>query len=221
MKRDTRCSVLTSAIIVLVAFTLYFQYTIQHFNDALLQEKIASCQNDLDCFCDTIDFLVQRDDNWDTHNYEHTLAYAASRMDDFGGVYAELFDQSFNGLSERVRFFQSNPFDPRKYPDLMERFKTEDSGSYIAAYSSDETPTHNLHVLWRWVPTNSEHDNRLLFVVGVSDYEFFSSLRFSSWIAYGSVVLILTSALFIVGSLMLITVERTNRPKSKEVQDDE
>ena len=203
MNYKSKLCLFLSAFLVLIGFCVYFSWAIPHVAEVLLEEKRISRQFDIDLICDEIDLYVEQDKNWETYRYRQILSHMVSKIDATPGTYAELFDDNFVTMSERTPLVDAAPFDPREYPQLNLAMKTQDRGEMKVWFDKKHIQPYDMHVYWRWVPTNHEHSHRLLVVIGVSKYSLDSSI--SGWITYGAVALIVTASMFIVGCVIFIT----------------
>ena len=205
-QNTTKKCLLLTAILILAGFAFYFHAACDHVYYTLLKERRAAAELNVDYFCDMVDYLVERDGGWDMERYRDTLVAFTECVDATSNVYAELMDESYMTLSERILPEEDSWwFEPREFPDLMKQLKTENAGTcdIVCPCGSSESVTVYLH--WRWVPTDIAHENRVLLMVGVTQYSVNASL--ASWVYGGVIALLFTAAVFIIGSIILLTAE--------------
>jgi len=192
----------SAAFIILIAFCAYFNYALAHINDTLLHEKIIDRRFAVDLACDEIDRLVMLRDDWDGFEYVTILSSVAAQIDATGGTYCQLFDGGLQSLSDRSPLFDGAPFDPWEYPALVQAVRSNECGEAAVWFDKEGTVPHTLHLYYRWIPTDETVENRLLMVVGVSKFSI--NAEISSGVTYGAAALIAVSAVFIVGSVVLL-----------------
>ena len=210
---NTRCCLLV-AIAILIAFAFYFHSAKEHVFRSLLHERVAAIKNDVDYVCDMVDYLVVEDGGWCVEKYRDSLAFLTERIDATPNVYAELMDGSFSAISNRViPEGDSWWFDPRQCPDLMALLQSENTGNYSVMCPENGMPLE-VHLHWRWIPTCGQHENRVLLIVGVTQYSV--NTRIEDRFIYGIIALFFTSAVFVIGSMMLLTVEYRKRRRGND-----
>ena len=202
------------AIAILIGYALYFHFAKEHMFRSLLREKVVSIANDVNYVSAMVDYLVEQDGGWDDEKYRDALVFLTERIDATPNVYAELLDSHFKTLSDRiVPESDSWFFEPREFPDLMGLLLTENMGYFQVICPERMCPnTHKpleVHLHWQWIPTSGQYENRVLLVVGVTQHSVNAALE--SWLIYGIVALLFTSAVFIVGSIILATAKRRKR----------
>jgi hypothetical protein len=215
MHKKTRQYVLFGATIILGLATWYFYAAAGYMQDALLNERLRAVERDISYICGGVDYLVAADGGvWKYEKYQTMLEHVTTLVDATENVYAELLDANYNRLSERVVSEHNEVslnFDPRVYDDLMARIKQEESGTMTIPHTIENGEV-DVHLYWRWIPTGVQHQNRVLFIAGVTKYSV--SMQMASWLTYGIIGLFAIVMVFIVGSIMLVTVE----PKRVEAQ---
>ena len=145
---------------------------------------------------------MEVDNNWDTYDYAAVASGTVAMLDDMFGTYAELFDQNIKNLSERSQTFELVDFSATNYPELVQAMRENDRGEWTVWLDEPGAPPHNVYIYYRWVPTDASLQNRLLIALGVSKHTIDNNI--SAWVAYGAVALIMVSAVFIVGSVILL-----------------
>ena len=199
---STRKYLFLIPFLLLIGFCAYFYAAMNHMEDRLLREKIADRRFAVNIICDEIDRLVETDDNWGVYDYVTILSDVVAQIDGTGGTYAELFDEGIHGVSERSPLFDGAPFDPMEYPDLARAMRENEAGEMVVEFDKPGAPKHDLSVYFRWVPTDTTLEHRLLVVVGVSKFSIDSDI--SVWVAYGAAVLIIVTAALMLGAVILL-----------------
>jgi len=205
---NTRRWFLLGAILFLIGVAAYFHFAMEGILNALLQERFAAVKYEAEHICSIVDYLVDRDGGWEVEKYQGVFSFLVGKMDATSNSYAELLDEQLNKLSERHPVFPSKTFDPKEYPDFLQLLLTENSGDYMVMFDpmDGETAPHPLYLYWRWVPTGKQHENRLLLIVGCTQYSV--NARIADWLIYGILALFFISTIYAIGSLMILTVEK-------------
>ena len=193
---------LPAALFVLAAFCAYFYFALNHYDTVLLEEKIYDRKFEMNLICDEIDRFAELDNDWGVYDYEHILSYVVEQIDATSGTYAELFRHDMSGISNRTPLFYNAPFDPMKYPEIVHAITQNENGEITVWFDQESVEAHDLHLYYRWIPTDKRLNNRLLVMIGVSKYSV--SAKISAWITYGAVALIVVSSLFIVTTIILL-----------------
>jgi len=183
--------------LVLVAFCGYFYFAFSHVNNALLQEKIIDRQFEVNLICDEMDRFVEFDIDWDSYNYADILSYVVEQMDDTRGTYAILYDDDFNNLLDRDGLFPLHC-----YPDLISEILTSERGEMTIQLEHGGKPMHDVHLYYRWVPSDETLTGRMLVLIGVSKYSVDNNI--SDEIIYGAVILIIVTSLFILAMVIVL-----------------
>ena len=197
-------------LLLIISICGYFSTAISHMNEILLQEKFLDVKSSIDLVFNQIDRSVTANDDWLTRNYVEIIGALVQHIDDWPGVYGELMDENLATLSTRVPTYppgagkeelpENVMFDPRKYPEVLARLQTEDRGEAVVSFSAPGIAAHDMHLYWRWVPTDKKLKNRMLAVVGVSKHSVNSTI--AAWVSYGAIALILISSAIFLWAIM-------------------
>ena len=207
-----RRSILLGALIILIGFAVYFQAARTHVSDALLSEKVTAVENDVNYICAIFDFLTERDGAWSREKYQDVLAFATKQLDATPNIYAELLDEQFNTLSERIIPVDDRwRFDLKNYPDLIELLKKENSGKYHVGVRGSDGTVLNVQLYWRKMPDDSRLEDRVLLIAGISHYSV--STQLAKGFNYGIIALFSFSALFVACSIVLLVLG--GKPKTE------
>jgi hypothetical protein len=193
---------LTAAILLLSVFCGYFNFAFSHANRVLLEEKFLDRQATVDILCDQIDYFVERDLDWNKYDYTLDMVFAIDTLAKHRGVYAELFNERLEGLSAQMPYFGDTPFTPHVYPEIIQTVTEHERGRMVVEIDREGVPKYDLHLYYRWIPTNKQHPNRLLVIIGVS--KFSVDIGFDSWVAYGAIALILVAAAIIIANVIML-----------------
>jgi len=88
------------------------------------------------------------------------------------------------------------------YPEIVSAIMSRENGTYKLWFDKEGATPHDLYIYYRWIPTDKSLDNRLLVMIGVSKYSVNTNI--GAWITYGALALIIISAIFIIGAVILL-----------------
>jgi len=212
IQRDTKRCILAGSILILGCFAGYFQALSEHAYDSLFQERLRSVERDVDYICGTLDHLVTTDEHWNPAKYLSAISFVTERVDETPNVYAELLDENFVTLSTRIIPDDDKwRFDKNNHPEFLELLKSEETGHFVLMSDPFDAlfrpaPSVSVYLYWRWIPTGAHHDGRVLFVVGVTKHSVDTNL--ADWVSWCTALLFIVTAIFIVGSMMFLSVDR-------------
>ena len=224
-------------ILVWAFVCCYFQFAAQNFKEALIQEHRARCVLDIACICGTIDYLVDKNKDWNNRDYlsvlqnivstidatgavheslretESTLINAVSIIDATGGTHASLYDRELNLLSNRTPLFDGTLININDYPEVKEACNANLSGYMtINVFKTVKVPPHKMYLYWRWVPTDAKYTNKYLILIGVSQYSV--NTQIAKWIKCGSTGVVIIATVYTVGALLAIFISYRKRRKT-------
>jgi len=212
IQKNTRRYLLTGAIFILMIFAACFQMLGEHAYYSLCQERFRAVERNIAYVCGTLDYLVAEDGNWDQGKYLSALKFIVERVDETPNVYAVLMDAHFEILSTQIILDDDKwSFDKDNHPDLLEAMLAEETGSIVVMSEPFDAklrpaPSVPVHLCWRWIPTGRQHENKVLCLVGITKHAVDTHL--ADWTAWCVVALLTVTAIFIVFSIMLLTVDR-------------
>jgi hypothetical protein len=195
---------LAVALVIMLAFGVYFYFAFEHAESRLVEEKYAARIMTTNVLCVTIDAFVDAGRDWGVYDYDAILASVAAYIDASGrdaSSYAELFDSSLNSLSERTPYYSPMPFNPHDHPELIEAVLKNEIGHMTIQLEHPGDP-HNIYLYYRWIPTDPTQDNRLLLIAGITKHSV--NHHISQGVKYGAAALMVITTGFIVWTTMLL-----------------
>jgi len=198
--------ILPAALLLLIVFAIYFTYVFDYADNKLIMEKYDARIMTTDVLCETIDTFVELSRDWNEYDYDAVLASITAFIDASGedaSSYAELFDADLNSLSERTPYFPDTPFVLKDYQELEDAVIARESGRITLWFDKSDEP-HDIYLYWRWVPTDSTLNNRLLLVTGVTKYSVNNAI--TQDIKNGAILIVGLTAALIVAAAILLTL---------------
>ena len=213
VKKNIDRLTLLGAILILIAFCAYFHIVREHATHSILKQKLFDIECQIETVCSTIDTLVEKHNNWENGIYLDALSIFTTKMDAMPNMYAKLFDEQGNRLSDRIVLTDDKwSFDLSEYPELKEQFYQSVEGTAIVHCKKRFI---DVYFYWRWIPLGRMHENKMLMIIGVTKYSVCTELD-RRLVNGGIIALIIVAAIFIVGSLAVRTVNRHRKGRSVE-----
>jgi len=165
----------------LVINSLFNVYTTNEIQRALLLEKC----DDIVTWINTLSAEVNSDALSGNYTYSDRLSVIAAFFDSRHDVYARAYvrhDDTLDLISEQTP--DLTPFDPCNYEEFTKAALNQDSGILIIKYKpTDMAEIREMHVYFKWMPSQGYQSVRVLFVAAVSKYSVFNTVGF--WVALG------------------------------------
>lgn len=197
---------LVLAILVLAGFCAYFSYIFQEHELVLLREVAHEKREHVALISGITDRLEAMDSEDGIYrDYESILVYAVGCIEDSThSVYAQVFDANLVPLAaegaDDLGIDGRGPFD---CPEFGRAVSGAASGDLVYEFETAAEGKHDMYVTWRWMPVDARHPSRYLIAVGVSKRSVYG--RINNLALYGAAALIVVSAVFIIGSAILLT----------------
>ena len=188
-------------ILLMIAFSVFFSILMDEIGNAILHEKMVEKRLNIDLIDSQIDRFIEMDEDWDTYDYVSILAYDMQKLDEMPLTFAALYDFELNNISARSPSYESKPFDPMSYEEFVIAVNNNERGDLIVPFAPPDSEERDMLIYFRWVPTDTTLEKRLLTVVAISRYSVDTPL--ANWIVYGTVTLILITTLL---NLALVAV---------------
>ena len=188
-------------ILLMIAFSVFFSILMDEIGNAILHEKMVEKRLNIDLIDSQIDRFIELDEDWDTYDYVSILAYDMQKLDEMPLTFAALYDFELNNISARSPSYESKPFDPMSYEEFVIAVNNNERGDLIVPFAPPDSEERDMLIYFRWVPTDTTLEKRLLTVVAISRYSVDTPL--ANWIVYGTVTLILITTLL---NLALVAV---------------
>jgi hypothetical protein len=209
MSRKTITLIIAPLLIIAVAFGAYFRTVLRETSNALLAEKVVEKQIDLDLLCFQLDKFIELDNDWGVYDYAAIMTHSLEYLDELPHTFAALYDKDMNLLTSRTS--ESAPFDPLTSEQFIEDAEANETGNLIISYNSTPTEVRDMHVYFRWVPTDTSLDGRFLTVVAISKVAVTTPTL--NWAWGGAVALILLTLATNITILHLTTSKRRREIK--------
>ena len=213
-------------IIVACVILVIFNIISNGIERMLLAEKLIEKQLELALVTEQIDISIKKDDDWEsahTH-YAESIMTSLEMLDRVPMTYAAVFDEDLQNLSARSPSYDGWPFEPEKFPEFIKDVMAKDSGSLVLPFTPPGSVERDMHLYFRWMPSDKTLPHRLLGVVAISRYTI--NTKISMWVQVTAIILIIataTIALFVwrkkTTDLLNRTLEETVRLRTAELQE--
>ena len=188
-------------LIAALAIT-YFANLTTDINHTLLEEKFLEKQLELDLIDNLVDQLIIRDEDWGIYDYQSLLNDSIELLDAQAYTFAALYDEALTNLSHRTGSY-SDLYDPFAGTNFRAEVLANARGNYISPYKPTGEPERDMHIYYRWVPTDTTLRNRYLTVVAISEYSI--SNHAAEWIGWGAMALVGTVTALNIALVVLMS----------------
>jgi hypothetical protein len=202
---DNRRYLMVVAILILVAFCVYFNYAFRSHENTLVREMAHEKQQDVGLIGGIIDKLVYLEDKTGIgRDFESVLIFAVEYIEaNYHSTFAQVFDEQLNPLIPlHPGVGGGRKHNPLDYPEFIRAVNNNEYGDLVYHYETEEAGGRDVYMTFRWVPTDANHTPRYLVAVGISKYTI--NEQIDTRVIYGAIALIIISAVFIIGGAVLI-----------------
>ena len=182
--KASRYLVLVLSVLAMVGIIIFNMFITQEIPRVLLAEKFEEKQQAVDGIAGDIDGLIQRDSDWGTYDYEWMLAQRMAAEDAKAFTFAALYSEALDNLSARHPSYTS-AYEPLELPEFRGQVQIQEHGTAVLPFTPEGQPERDMHIYFRWVPTDTELEHRYLLVVAISEYSITNSI--SEWVSWGGV----------------------------------
>ena len=179
-------------ITIMISFSLFFYQVLEEVNLELLHEKFVEKRTNINLIGTQIDRFIEIDADWEQYDYQSIIAYNMQYIDELPMTFAAAYDEHFNPLSERSLSYEDAPFEPTVFPEFIRAAIDNENGELILKFKPTNDAERDMHVYYRWVPSNPSLNNRFLIVVAISKYSITTAS--AKWIEYGAIFLIIITS---------------------------
>ena len=191
---------------VMIAFSLFFVNLSNAMDASLMNANFADKKLTVEMMAYQTDEFISQDKNFDTdHDYYRTcLIFNTELLNTAYKTYAEVFSQDLQPLSKN-----DNLFNPTIYPTFLLAVHNNDSGDLILSYKTDGAPAMDMHVYFRWIPTDKQYNNRFLVVVAISRDTVITQNE-ASYELWAGVLILMTTALNVAMIMLMLRQAKKN-----------
>jgi len=187
--------------ILALAACFYFMGVTAEIDNTLLEEKYLEKVLEIDLIDSLVDSLIVIDDDWYTYDYIRLLLESIDLLDAQPYTFAALYNTDLVSLSHRTASY-ADLYDPFLNEEFKEAVLSNECGHFISEYTPIDAPTRDMYIYYRWVPTDTSLEGRLLTVVAISKYTVTNHA--ASWVGIGAIILI--SSVTILNAIMIAVI---------------
>ena len=118
-------------ILLMIAFSAFFNILMDEIGKALLHEKMIEKRLNIDLIDSQIDRFIELDEDWESYDYTSILAYDMQKLDEMPLT----FDSELNNLSVRAPSYESKPFDPLIYDEFIQAVQQNERGDVVVPFA--------------------------------------------------------------------------------------
>ena len=194
-------------LLILLGFCVYFYWAFGGTQDTLIREQAWEKQQDVGLLAVMVDTLVDLDqENGNVgYSYKDVLIAAVRHIEtSYTSTFAQIYDSDMTPLIPQSPGVGGGAkHNPLAYSEFLDAVTTQESGSLSYWYETEQAGGREIHMTFRWVPTDASYTERYLIAVGISKYTVNESL--DPKVIYGAAALILYTAAVIVTMVIMMT----------------
>ncbi|GHU78682.1 hypothetical protein AGMMS49992_29760 [Clostridia bacterium] len=162
-----RGTLILAGLVVLVAFSISLYNVVDKVDKALFTAQWREKVSMVNLFCDEVDRYVVEDGDWGDYDYTALMRAQVHdmRMDAWPSLFASLYDDEFNLLTDRM----DNPVEPLIVPlsdnAVYAAVLDGDRGELSTVYHGENSEGEVIRVYYRWVPSGDGYDHKILFII--------------------------------------------------------
>ncbi|MCL2751667.1 MAG: hypothetical protein FWE62_02810 [Firmicutes bacterium] len=201
---------LVLALFTLIGFCVFFSYAFRAHEDALVKEKAFEKQQDIGMIAGIIDLLAEMDRARSAeHLYEDVLIFTVKYIEEnFYSTFAQVYTDDLTPLlRQSPGIGGGSRHDPLDYPEFIDavndaKYSDSPFGELSYWYETPQAGGRNVHIVYRWMPTNPQGSSRYLIVIGIS--RFTIQEQIDTQVIYGAAALVLVTAVYIIACTVKI-----------------
>jgi len=186
-------------ILFLIFNAVFFRFLTNEIQNALLMEKYDEVVNHVNVLSAAADFEAENE--WTIA--EDNIRVAVEFIDRLYQVYAGAYKLCGNELELITeRFYETSIFEPLDYAEFCDTVFTAETGYIVIGYTPEGQTYRELHLYFKWMPSNINSEERYLVVAGISDYSVTVTISewisISQWVSMGVTFIIHTALITIL-----------------------
>ena len=209
------------AIAILIAYCFYFNHVFAKQEESLITNKALEKRQDIGLLAGLVDKLVEMDhETGGYHGFEEILIFAVQYTEtEFHSTFAQVYDENMIPLIEQSPGVgggkKHDPRDYQEFLDAVEKAKEDGTlaGDLVYTYDTPQAGSREVHMTFRWMPTDTTHSSQYLVAIGISKYTIIGQV--DTLTIYGAVSLIVVTALFILFSVY-VSVKRGDASEKRD-----
>ena len=179
-------------IAIPIAFVLLsglaYQGLSREIEAALLHEKFVEKQQSVELMAAQIDAYTQTPAFQNGYGrFELILSAGLALVDAQPYTYAALYDEQLDNVSARTPSYSSG-YEPLEDTAFKDTVTHSEDGTYVMPYTPEGGETRDMHIYYRWIPTDTTFTGRYLAIVAVSRYSIESIMPARVWTFPGTLL---------------------------------
>ena len=185
-------------IIVAVVLLLLFNLAEEEIDRMLLAEKVIEKKFEIELIAEQTDRFIEKSSDWDS-NYDHyisTILISVEMLDQLEMTYAAVFDENLENLSARSPSYEGSPFEPETHQEFVDAIHNTEMGDLIIPFTPPGAEMRDMYLHYRWIPSDSSLDNRVLAVVAISKYSVNTNI--STWVQVAAIIVVIAAVIIAI-----------------------
>ena len=182
LNSKARYLIVVVPFVIIFLFGLAYQDIRKETEEAILHEKFVEKQQSVELIAAQIDAYIETPAFQSGYGrYELILSSGLAQVDAQPFTYAALYDDQLDNVSARTPSY-SSAYEPLEDEAFREVVLANVSGTYIMPYAPEGEDARDMHIYYRWIPTDPNPAGQYLAIVAVSKYSVESILPEGVWI---------------------------------------
>jgi Signal transduction histidine kinase len=198
-------------LVSVVAILAIFKVVSNGIDDMLLSEKLLEKQIEVDLVAEQVNLSLKKNRDWEREHdyYVNNIMISMEMLDRLPMTYAAVFDKNLHNLSARSPSYEGGPFEPTIYQHFAKTVLSSESGSMLLPFTPPNSPSRDMYLHFKWMPSDPSVPNRVLAVVAISKYTL--SNKVSAWMQIAALSLVLAVIVCVVAFWNRHSMELANR----------
>ena len=188
--------------IFICLFALAYQNLKVEIEASLLREKFLEKQQSVDLLAGQIDAYIETPAFQSGYGrFELILSAGMAHVDAQPFTFAALYDEQLENVSARHPSYTS-AFEPLNDSMFKDAVMSNEHGTYVMPFTPAGEETRDMHIYYRWIPSDVEMQGRYLAVIAVSRYSIESTMPDGVW--YLPIAMCAVTTIFITAAVWLL-----------------
>ena len=211
---------LVFGLLIVIGACVFYAYAYPAYEDARVREKALDRRQEVNLLSGIVDLLAEHDGTAGGMSYKDVLDYSLRYMEaEFSSTFAQLYDENLNPLLElSPGVAGGQKHNPLDYPEFVAAVTDPDTtfGSLTYWYETPQAGGREVHMTFRWVPTDATCRTRYLIAVAISKYSVSEQIA-ADIKAITLALIVVTSLYIVVAAAVVCKTVGEEKPENKKM----
>ncbi|GHU73441.1 hypothetical protein AGMMS49992_12020 [Clostridia bacterium] len=205
-----RGTLILISLAILIGFSVGLYNVVDRVDNALFMAQWNEKVRVVNLFCDEVDRFVFEDGDWLTYDYAELMRGQAQDMDAWPNLFAALYDDDLNQLTDRTTPPGETLMYPLTDPMIRGAVHVSEQGEFTTDYNGENSAGEEIRVYYRWVPTGPGYEHKLLFIIAMRERPL-DSAPSAMLIQWCILLILLTGVINLIAGMSYAATKRTRR----------